>query len=317
MSLFLFLAGCGFLGGDDNLFGDDIIPTEDQLLINLPEASAAAKSPDDPEAYASYYEMTRNVTENVNGVIKLVLGMTWGVVHTQTPSWTDDAKTEAMWGPYKDSGLDPVSVGVYVKKNDDSSYTWTVFMVPNGGTVETDAVNIIVGEVAAGATREAATGKFVIDFTAANQLDPAVNLVGTFATEYSYDAEGVSALVVTDDYGLENFTKYDAVYDYDEEYGGAGEMDLAYLADVNLTGVEEVVTMKSRWEYDGMGRSDAMIMGGDLGVESVTASECWGTDFLTSYWTDSIGLYETVGEESVCVYAEASYADEASFSSVD
>lgn len=316
MTLFLLLSACGF-NDRASAFGEDIIPTEDQLLINMPVASDAAKSPDDPSTWARYYEDTRNITESVNGVIKATLGMTWAVVATQQPSWTDEGKTEAMWGPYKDSGLDPVSVGVYVKRNADESYAWTVFMVPNGGTVEADAVNIIVGEVAAGATREEATGKFVIDFTAANAMDPAINLVGTFATEYSYDAEGVSALVVTDDYGLENLQKYDAIYDYDEDYGGAGEMDLAYLADLNLSGTEEIVTLKSRWQADGMGRGDAKILAGDLGAGEVTASECWGTDFLTSYWVDSIDLYAPVGEVSACAFADASYADEASFSSAD
>lgn len=315
MILSLALLACG--GPDDSTFGDDIIPTEDQLRVNMPIASNAAKSPDDPEAWAHYYDVTRNVTESVNGVITVVLGVTWGVVATQAPSWTDEAEMEALWGPYKDSGLDPVSVGAWVKRAEDESYTWSLFMVPNGGTVEADAVAFVAGEVEAGATREAATGKFIIDFTAANALDPSNNLVGTFATEYSYDETGVSALVATDDYGFENLPKYDAVYDYDEDFEGAGEMDLAYLADLNLSGTDEIVTLKSRWQADGVGRGDGQILGGDLGIENVSASECWGTDFLTSYWVDNAELYDQVGEESACGFTSASYADEASFSSAD
>ncbi len=316
MSLFLLLSACGF-NQDDSIFGEDVIPTEDQLAINMPVASDAAKSAEDPTAYAEFYTTTRSVTENVNGLIKVVLGTTWAVVHTQKPTWVDEAKTEALWGPYKDSGLDPVSVGVYVKKNEDESYVWTVFMVPNGGTVEADAVNIIVGEVEAGATREEASGSFVIDFTTAAALDPAIHHVGTFSTTYSYDAEGVSALVVTEDYGYENLPKYDAVYDYDEDYSGAGEMDLAYGADLNLSGTDEIVTLKSRWQADGMGRGDAKILGGDLAAGEVTASECWGSDFLTSYWVDDAGIHAGVGDEGACAFTPASYADEASFSTED
>lgn len=317
MSLVLLsLLACGLR--DDDTFGDDVIPRDDQLLINMPVASDAAKSPEDPDTWALYYDQTRNVTTSVNGVITSVLGLTWTVVSTQTPTWTDETHTKATWGPYEGkSGLDPVSTGVWVEKHDDGTYTWSVFQVPNGGTVEADAVAIVAGEVDEGSTRDAATGRFVIDFDAFNALDPSANLVGQFATEYAYDEAGASALVSTDDYGLENGVKYDAAYDYDETWGGEGEMDLAYLADINLSGTEEIVTLKSRWLADGQGRGDAQILGGDLDVGTVSANECWGTDFKTAFWTDSIGLYTNVGEESVCAFASASYADEASFSAAD
>jgi hypothetical protein len=312
----LSLLACGL--HPDSAFGDDVIPHDDQLLINMPIASEAAKSPDDPTDWALYYEETRSVTTSVNGVISTVLGLTWTVVSTQTPTWTDESETTAMWGPYKGkSGLDPVSTGVYVQANEDGTYSWSVFQVPNGGTVEADSVAIVTGQVDEGATRDAASGTLAIDFDAYNALDPAANLVGKFATEYAYDENGASALVTTENYGDENGRKYDAAYDYDETWGGEGEMDLAYLADLNLSGTDEVVTLKSRWLADGQGRGDAQVLGGDLAVDTVTANECWGTDFLTAFWTDSIDLYEDVGTESVCAFATASYADEASFSSAD
>ncbi|GDX79103.1 hypothetical protein LBMAG42_09140 [Deltaproteobacteria bacterium] len=315
--LLLSLFACGLRDAGSE-FGEDAIPQEDQLLVNLPEASDAAKSPEDPEAWAIYYEQTREITTSVNGVIKFVLGTTWLVVSTQEPTWADEEAHKAMWGPYEgESALDPVSTGVYAQKNDDGTYTWSVFQVPNGGTVEEDAVNIVVGNVDAGATREAASGAFTIDFTAANALDPAQNLVGTFNTEYAYDAEGVSALVTTENYGFEDFPHWNAAYDYDEAYEGGGEMDFAYASDLNASGVEEIVTHKSRWDADGQGRGDATVLDGDLSVESVTASECWGTDFHTSYWVDNFDLYDDVGVESDCAYIGASYADEASFSSAD
>jgi hypothetical protein len=306
----LVLTACGQFGTSE--YGDDLLPTEDQLKINMPAASDSAKSPQDPEDWAMYYDATRNVTAHVNGMITFVLGSVYLVTHTQKPSWVDEDKTQAMWGPYSDSGLDPTETGVMVMKNEDGSLSWTVFQVPNGGTVEADAVNIVEGEVDAGSTRDDASGRFALDFTTANSLDPAQNLVGTWAVEYAYDAEGVAAVASAEDYGLENGARWDAVYAYDEDYEGAGEMDLAYNADVNASGTDELVTLKSRWQADGMGRGDATIAGGDVARE-VTSSECWGTDFKTSYWTDSIGLYEEVGEESVCAFTPASYADEASF----
>ncbi len=306
-SLLLKLVACGGLGSDD--YGTDTLPTEEQLKVNMPVASDAAKSPDDLDDWAMFYESTRNVTEHVNGMITFVLGSVYLVTHTQKPSWVDEAKTEAIWGPYSDSGLDPVETGVRVKKNEDGTISWYVFQVPNGGTVEEDAVNIAEGLVDAGSTRTDASGSFGVDFSAANALDPAVNLVGSWSVAYAYDSAGVAAVATAADYGYENFDTLDAEYAYDEDYEGQGAMDLAYDKDVNWSGTDEWVTLRSRWQADGMGRGDATIGEGDLATE-VTASECWGTDFKTSYWTDSAGIYDTVGEESACAFAEAEFVAE-------
>lgn len=310
LSLTLSLTACRNQAGSE--YHDDILPTQDQLAINL-KGGDAEKSPSDPEDWASYYEATRSVTSTLNGMIAFVLGTVGYVTTNLQPSWTDEDKTKAMWGPYSDSGLDPHQTGLYVIANEDESYSWAIFFVPNGGTVEEDAVPVVAGEVDAGSTREDATGTFVVDFTTANAMDPAVRNVGTFAVEYDYDAAGVEALASMDDFGNEGGIHYDAAYHYDEDYAGSGTMDLAWLDDVNATGTSEIVTLESRWTEDGAGRGDAMVQGGDLGAENVTASECWGTDFKTSFWTDSIGMYEPVGEESVCAYTPASYSEEGSF----
>lgn len=297
-----------------NTYGDEVLPTSEKIEINLPVSDGSASRAEATE-WAPYYDITRNVTETVNGMAKWVLG-TVGYVTTLTPSWVDDSKTTALWGPYSDSGLDPVETGLYVTQNEDGSYTWTIFQVPNGGDLETDAVSIVAGEVDAGSTRDDATGRFVVDFSAANSLDPAQNLVGAFAVDYDYDAEGVAGVASFDDYGWENLGKVDAMYMYAEEYDGPGEMDLAWLEDVNGTSVQEVLALRSRWQPDGAGRGDAFVTGGDLGADVVTASNCWGSSFTTTYWTDSIGYREAEGEEGNCVYTPADYAEEADFTIV-
>lgn len=311
----LLLTACGL--GDGALldpYHSDILPREDKVRINLPGGDASAKDEGTRADYARYYVVTRSVTENVNGLITAILGTVNYVVTTQEPSWSDADSAQAIWGPYSDNPLDPVEVGVWVREEDDGGYTWAVFFVPNGGTVEDDAVAVVIGEVDAGATSEEASGLFVADFTTASSLDPAWNLTGTFSVEYAYDAAGVAAVAGFDDYGAWMAEqRYDAVYAYDQAYGGGGEMDLAWLEDVVAGGDIEVQTMKSRWDADGQGRSDAAIGGGDLGDEVVTANECWDTSFEAIYWYDSIGYYEAAGTEDLCAFSEASYATEASF----
>ena len=307
----LALAACTDVGDDPDELAQ-FIPSEEQVRINLPtDTNTMAKSTGD---WARYYVVTRVVTEDVNGMITWILGTVALVTSTQQPTWKDGETREAVWGPYQDSGLDPVSTGIYVREEDDGSHSWAVFQVPNGGDIETDAVTIVAGEVDPGSTAKDATGIFAADFTAASELDPAVRLEGSFFVEYDYDANGVAATASFQDYGTLNGPKFDALYAYDEDYAGAGEMDLAWLENVGGSSAEELLTMRSRWQEDGAGRSDATASGGDLSEAGATASECWGTDFHTDYWTDTFGLYEPEGAETDCVFASAEFASEADFS---
>ncbi len=301
--------GCGF---QDSPYHDDILPTQEKLAINLP-LDEGGKGEGTGTDWAQYYVTTRNVTEGVNGIITAILG-TVGYVTTLTPSWTDDTETQAMWGPYSDSGLDPVETGLWVRMEDDESYTWALFNIPAGGSLETDAVAIVAGVVDAGSTRDDATGQFYVDFTMANSMDPAVGLTGQWGVQYAYDPDGVAAVAMADDYGYAaGGDLVDAVYAYNEDYEGSGEMDLAWLADIDNAGTDELATMHSRWAADGQGRGDVQVAGGSLGSNVVSASECWGSSFTRVYYTDSYGIEATEGEESACAYTPAEYATEGSF----
>ncbi|MDP2307206.1 MAG: hypothetical protein Q8P18_14365 [Pseudomonadota bacterium] len=306
------LSACGTFGGGSP-YHEDLLPQEDRVRINLPVDSASAKDAETGE-WARYYVLTRTVTEDVNGLITFVLG-TVGYITTLEPQWSDTDSRQAVWGPYSDSGLDPVETGLWVTEEDDGSYSWAIFQLPKGGDMETEAIAIITGVVDAGSTREDASGVFQVDFTTASELDPGVALTGLFSVEYTYDPVGGNAVAGFEDYGYAiGAERINALYAYSQDVEGAGTMDLAWLDDVNATGVDEILAMRTRWESTGDGRSDAIVTGGDLGADAVYASECWAGDFVTSYWTDTIGLYETVGDVGACVYAEPELPTEASFS---
>lgn len=291
---------------------EDVLPLEEQIRINFP-VDGAAKAAEAPD-YAEFYAMTRSVTENVNGMIGFVLGTVWTVVQLP-PTWRDTEERTALWGPWSDSGLDPVEVGVWVRAEEDASWTWAVFYLPRGGNLDTDSIPVVTGEVDPGATRDAAAGRFYVDFTTAGAWDPAVNLTGTFGVDYLYDPEGVSAVASFEDYGWNGLGTVDALYAYDEDYEGNGEMDLAWVDDVVATGsgMYELATLRSRWLATGEGRGDAKLTLGDLGTAEVTASECWASDFTRSYYADSYGIQPTEGDATGCAFAEAEYATEASF----
>lgn len=295
-------------------YGDDLLPTEEQIRINLPEDSAAKTATDPTQDWATFYVMTRRVTRDVNGMIGFVLGLV-GTVVKLPPSWVDEEKTTAMWGPWSDSGLDPVETGMTLTRAEDGTLTWAIFQIPKGGDLTTDRLDIATGEVDAGSRRRDASGRFTVDFDTAHALDPGVNLVGSFSVDYDYDRAGVAAVAAFADYGLPAAPVINAEYAYTEDYEGTGSMDLAWYEDFTFDGVADLGAMRSRWQSDGQGRSDARITIGD-GAGELTASECWDSSFARVYWVDSAGLSPNEGDPAACVYTTAEYATEASFDPV-
>jgi hypothetical protein len=75
--------------------------------------------------------------------------------------------------------------------------------------------------------------------------------------------------------------------------------------DTKLTQLEDI-GIDSRWRADGAGRADIVIAGGDVpadpGPGMVSAVECWGSDFMRSYYSDSINFEPSEGQASACVY---------------
>lgn len=302
--MFFLLIAC--IAPEDSL--TDVLPTEEQLRINLPTDTTTAKEFTTTDEMAPYYSTTRSVTEHVNGMITWVLGTVYAVTKFPPSEKTDN---RAFWGPYSDSGLDPVETGLWVERAADGSHTWAIVFISR--TDASEQVPVVAGYIEPGSTRLDAIGSFVVDFDTAASLDPAVAQVGTFAVEYDYDSAGVAAVALFEDYGAEGGQLYDAAYAYTEDYTGAGSMDLAWLEDINGAGAEELATLRSRWQADGAGRGDAVLSGGDLGSTVVTASNCWGTAFTTTYWTDTANYQPTVGVESDCAFTPAEYAEESHF----
>lgn len=68
----------------------------------------------------------------------------------------------------------------------------------------------------------------------------------------------------------------------------------------------EDIQLESRWNGDGAGRADIKLSGGDIPAADspVTAVECWGADFMRSYYSDSINYEPTEGDPTACVYQQ-------------
>lgn len=303
-SLSALLLSTGCLGKlDSDLTG--VLPDE-RIKINLPLESAA-KGLDDGEEkeWAEFYLFTAEVTEDVNGFIVWVLGTVEGVTSTYPPSYVNEEESEATWGPYSKS-LDPVETQIRVAHDLETDvYDWYIEQWPKEDASSIYA--IVTGEVDPGATEDTSTGRFLVDFSTAAELDPTVDNVGTFDVDYEIREDGAGAAVSWTDFGAAG---RDANYLYDQTNAGDGTMDLAMEGDVNDNGTMETLVIRSRWLPSGAGRSDVYVTGGDLGEERKTASECWGTSFEREYYTDTFtgGVGTTEGDAATCVFADTQYS---------
>lgn len=281
----------------------EVLPDE-RIKVNLPLATAAK---DGTRDWATWYLATAEVTENVNGLIGYVLVLVDTITTWYPPSYVNEDRTSATWGPWADA-LDPVETVLHVTHDVETDmYTWGFDQWPKDLTDE-DARTVVAGEVDPGATREASTGRFVVDFTTIHELDPTEEGTGTFTVEYDIRTDGASAWATFEDFGPEGLQ---ATYFYDQAEDGSGTMDLVLTVDLNPgtgTGTEETLYVRSRWTAEGAGRSDVIGTGGDLGTADATLSECWSTSFERVYYTDDYSGAEE-GDAAACVFPDASFLE--------
>ena len=279
----------------------DVLP-DDRLLLELPANNVSSKGMTEGE-WSEFYLVTSQVTDDVNGLIGGILHLVDNITDRR-PSWANDARTHAIWGPYS-TALDPVDVTLHVEYAPlDDTYTWYFNMIPKGEDGG-EEVTVVAGEVDAGATRMASSGRFTADFTTMQQLDPTTRLEGLFYSDYEISPTGVIAEASVEGFGWQK--THDAFYTYSQEFGGEGEMDLAWEQDADNDGIDDTFALRSRWFNDGDGRGDALVTS-SRHETTVVATECWNTSFNLVYGYNEI-TGEEVGSDSDCAYSDASYVE--------
>ncbi len=286
----------------------DLLP-DDRLLIQLPaEGEASAKGLDaDEDGAADFYEVTADVTRTVNGFVGAVLFTLDELVNEVPPSSIDAATHTATWGPWS-RPLDAMETQVVVTLDPEArSATWAVEQWSKSDA--SGVIQVIHGEVDPGATREASSGRFTVDFDAMAALDPVKDDEGIFTVEYELrpdGAGGTASYVRTSDGAV-------ASYGYDRVQGGDGRMELLVVDDA--TGdpsLVETLAIRSRWTWQGEGRSDVMLTGGDLADRVAHATQCWDASFSEVYWVDDFGGFPEEGDPAACAFSDASYAEDVS-----
>jgi hypothetical protein len=295
-------SGCFLLPGSEL---SEVLPDE-RIAINMPLASELSKDAD--KEWSTFYLWTAEVTEDVNWMAGIVLYWVDTITTQYPPSYVNDERSEAIWGPWTEGPLDPVQTQLRVNHDLDSdAYTWGFERWPKDQDADS-GVSVVTGEIDPGATREVSSGRFVVDFDSIHEMDPTEEATGEFAVEYEIGTDGVSGTAMFADFGPTNI---DAAYAYQQTYGGEGSMDLMVDSDLDPSmgaGLSEQLTMHSRWMADGSGRADVMVRGGDLGEQVGYATECWNSSFEAVYYAEDHTGFEE-GDPSLCAFGDAEYTD--------
>jgi hypothetical protein len=313
------LSGCTLDKKDDDADAfREAVPEQESVALSGPDSSAASSTaaarpslrtlgttPATP--YAKWYGFTRAMRQGVNQVTAGVLGGVWAILQV-APSTI--GKDSASWGPYTDA-LEPVTYRFSVTRIAVDEYNYTLEGRPKSSSDDTAFRAVLTGHGYGKPHALHGQGTFNIDLDVAKALDPFAHPDDSGTVQVNYELphdflenpdflpRTITAIV--DPAGEAHYSvESQAQIDHTGSIHVDAHVDIDDSKDTKL----EDVVIDSRWNATGAGRADIDFSGGDLPstIPMVDAVECWGTDFMQSYYNDSVGFSPTVGQESACVY---------------
>ncbi|RKG89670.1 hypothetical protein [Corallococcus terminator] len=310
----LFAAGCNDAETNEDTFRDGL-PSKEMMQVKAPKESGQGLTASGPSAMyglgqkAEYYQATVNATVSINGGTLWVLNLIEQIAK-YPPTTLEENK--AVWGPHTDA-LSPTTWRLTVTKSGDASFSWVL-----EGKAKADADSgfkaVLSGTqtVAVDANGERlkgfGSGELFIDWDASHSLPDGDENVGTVEIRYARPSATAEATVEADFRQVRDEQdpqqRVDGNYRYKASATAGGEFDFASAKDIDngdpLRAKLEKLSIKSRWTATGAGRSDIKVTGGDLKGEA-TLSECWDTNFLSTYFIVSLDPRLGYGEaEAAC-----------------
>ena len=317
-------AGCTAEEGSDIESFRQALPSADAMEIAGPETprgssgapAAADASIAGPGQWAVYYALTREIRDGANAVTAGVLGTVWFIAHTNP---TEVAGEQATWGPYTDA-LEPATWRFRMTHEGGGEYSYVLEGRPKTSDSDDDYRVVVSGVGFGESSDQHGDGSFTIDIDTGKELDP-----------FAYEAKDSGKLTVVHDLPptvTEELNALPRTLDVQLAPSSSSEhLDIRSEARADGTGLLiidgfadiddsketalEALAIVSQWDASGSGRADVTVTGGDVPVElsSLAVVECWDASFRRSYYTDSVGFEETVGEAASCPYTEAPAED--------
>jgi len=269
----------------------DAVPTAETLQVKLP-ATDTSKMMLYNAQLAEFYVMTHKTTYDINEGIAHILMWVNEILKYPVTSRDGDTYT---WGPWRNSGLDPMEQKFTMGKGKEpDTFDFVFWGRPKNSTSEADWKPWIDGDVLKGSEPHHGIGSLVLHFTNAHELDPVLHPeVGQFQVEFDTinDPHDVAIELVAFQ-GPQDSAPVNGAYRYHEHADLSG--DFSFTAEGNVideSAAIERLAIRTRWIPTGEGLAEASVSGGDVdlqGFSGVHITECWDTNYLRSYYHDEI-----------------------------
>ncbi len=287
----------------------EAFPEEDVLMLNtaddgqMSQGLASMKQSLVGER-ANLHDLSFGVAFAINFHARNILDVLWFITRfppTQAveeegvigdPGEEFHYNARATWGPFGDGEGKDLEFLLHVWRGvdeEDGRSTYLYFVAGRSDGAGDDAwVPFLVGGAKPfEAGFEGRHGLVQLDFDAIRSFDPTEDDVGVVSFIYIQSLEGHLVAAVGEGLWGDDSQTYvtDSTYTYGRSVEGWTVLEFDADGNVDEEGGEalEHLHVSTAW-YQGQGRSDAMVSGGDLGETSATNTQCWGVDLLQSYF---------------------------------
>ncbi|MDX9720738.1 MAG: hypothetical protein RBU37_08315 [Myxococcota bacterium] len=277
---------------DDHSEYRKALPSAQLLEIDVPAGQGnGALAVGEP---STFYEFTRLVSLAING--RVAVGLTWLSLIALMPP-TDSGENYRVWGPTEPKGLEKFSWKMRVDKLSDTRFAFTLDARPKGSTADGDFLSIIAGEVTPGDGETGGVGTLTLHYDNSKTLG--VEPCNDGIVEVDWDASTSTRKVDVRWIDFVNTCDQtelpDANYHYEQAEDASGVFEFAVNDDIHELEAKpliETMTMRSRWQADGLGRSDVIVTGGEIptdlsaaGIDAteIRATQCWTELFAVSF----------------------------------
>jgi hypothetical protein len=269
--------------------------------------------------FAVYYLASVVVTTSVNVSVFSFLE----VVNWMTDNLLPAERTEnrRIWGPWPAGDWDNTEVRLVMERLEPGRYqiNWQ-----HRGLDETHEdinegwLDCIAGEIQPGqGFRGRGTGHLTVDmgncsqFANSGETGTAVLDYDTLPDSDNPDGKTEVILVFSDfvarkrpDSPQASVRPLNATYTYLEQSDRSGAFSFKVDTDIDQgengrTDIEQV-QFDVRWLADGSGTCEATATGGDLGIVSLSITECWNTRHRRVFYADNLNLYPEQGDPQDC-----------------
>jgi hypothetical protein len=199
-----------------------------------------------------------------------------------------------MWGPVVRGAT---SYRFFLRKT--SAVRWGWRLDARVADSEDDFVRVAAGEISVGVRERRGAGKMGFDLDALSTLDPTVTAKGKILVGFRHGELGSSVAYAVKDFARSQEDEgVDALLRAVHLENGFNRVRLAYRGNVEgtATDAEELVLARLRHRADLGGRSDALVLKGDVADGAIwVVSQCWSASLESTYRevrscpTDGIG----------------------------